>query len=50
MKFSKSLLIAASSFSVFAEASVPRLQAPLGLGSGGNAAKQPNILFIISDD
>lgn len=49
MKFAKSLLIAVSSFSALAEANVPDRQVPV-IGSGSKAAKQPNILFIISDD
>lgn len=49
MKFAKSLLLAASSFALLTEANVPDSQVPL-VGSGNKAAKQPNILFIISDD
>lgn len=49
MKFAKSFLIAAASLSVLAEANVPDLQTPL-IDPGNKTAKQPNILFIISDD
>ena len=50
MKFIQSLAIAASLAAV-SESSLSLPQAPLNLGlSSDNTAKQPNILFIISDD
>lgn len=50
MKFIQSLAIAASLAAV-SESSLSLPQAPLNLGLGSdNTAKQPNILFIISDD
>lgn len=50
MKFIQSLAIAAS-FAAVTESSLSLPQALLNFGSGSdNAPKQPNILFIISDD